>query len=238
MMCSALRLTFVPRLSTAATDEFLKLSELLADIVLTDQPDVRMCPWEDKAHRLSSSAIYKSVVFNGAGCEYYKFIWENCASSRVKFFGWLLVQNRIQTKENLLKKHCVDSDLFELCGTQVETVSHLIAGCPFAAGFWQRIGINLSEEAVSSLWQVQSPVTMPAAHFNAFLLLCCWRLWNYRHDVVFRSMPLCYARLFAKCREDAELLSCRLSRADRHVAQTWASMFPSQPSSVPNSNDM
>ncbi|TVU48844.1 hypothetical protein EJB05_00123, partial [Eragrostis curvula] len=81
--------------------------------------------------------------------------------------------NTIQTKENLLKKHCVDSDLCELCGTQVETASHLIAGCPFAADFWQRIGINLSEEAVSSLRQVQSPVTMPAAHFNAFLLLCC-----------------------------------------------------------------
>jgi hypothetical protein len=55
------------------------------------------------AHKLNSSTVYQAVVTNGQGCE-YKFIWENHASPKVKFFGWLLVQNRIQTKENLLKK--------------------------------------------------------------------------------------------------------------------------------------
>ncbi|TVT98766.1 hypothetical protein EJB05_55904, partial [Eragrostis curvula] len=173
-MAVPLRAAFAPHLSTVATEEYTKLTEMLATIQLTNDPDVWRCPWEDKAHRLSSSKIYKSVVSNGEGCEYYKFIWENRAPSRVKFFGWLLVQNRIQTKENLLKKHCVDSDTCEICGAHIESSAHLIAGCTFSSGFWHRLGIALGEDDVSTLWQVQPPHGVPSLHFNAFILLCCW----------------------------------------------------------------
>ncbi|GJN10304.1 hypothetical protein PR202_ga28387 [Eleusine coracana subsp. coracana] len=211
---------------------------MLADFSLTIEPDHRRCPWEDEAHRLSSLVIYKSVVSSDSGCGYYKFVWENCAPPRVKFFGWLLVQNQIQTKNYLLKKNCVDSDLCELCNTYVESVAHLIAGCEFAAGFWRRLGITLTEGDVSQLWEVQPLAALPRAHFNALLLLCCWRLWKHRHDVVFRSMPPCYARLLVGCRKDAELWSCRLPQADRYVTHAWVSLFSSQPPYVSIISDM
>ena len=116
VLVADLRSTFVPRLSSVATEEFTQLSTVLAEISLTNAQDVRRCPWEDKAHRLSSSMIYKSIIAVGGSCDYYKFIWENRAPPKVKFFGWLLVQDRIQIRENLLKKNCIDSDLCELCG--------------------------------------------------------------------------------------------------------------------------
>ncbi|KAK3166309.1 hypothetical protein QOZ80_1AG0044170 [Eleusine coracana subsp. coracana] len=144
----------------------------------------------------------------------------------------------MQTKENLLKKHSVDSDVCELCCAHTESSAYLIAGCPFSIGFWSPIGVPISEDDVSRLWGVRAPPGVPALHFNMFLLLCCWRLWKHRHDVVFRSLPPCYNRLFAGCREDVELWSCRLPRADRHVALIWASMFPFQPPAVNISNDM
>lgn len=77
-----------------------------------------------------------SVISNGVGCDYYKFIWGNHAPPRVKFFGWLLVQNRIQSKENLLKKHCVESGLSELCGTHVESAAQLIARAQMPVRCW------------------------------------------------------------------------------------------------------
>ncbi|GJN35428.1 hypothetical protein PR202_gb24205 [Eleusine coracana subsp. coracana] len=173
--------------------------------------------------------VYKSVISEGGSCEYYKFIWENRAPPKVKFFGWLLVQDRIQTRQNLLKKHCIDSESCELCSTQVESSVHLIARCAFAAGFWRWIGVQIGEEDVSALWRVHVPHSIPAAHSNAFLLLCCWRLWKHRHDVVFRLLPPSSARLFAGCREDAELWTCRLPHSDRHVAQAWTLLLSSPP---------
>ena len=150
----------------------------------------------------------------------------------MKFFGWLMVQNRIQTRENMLKKNCLDNDSCEVCGSGVESAAHLIAGCPFSAGFWSQVGIELDEDDVASLWNVRPPAHISTTHFNAFLLLCCWRLWKHRHDVVFRSLSSCYSRLFAGCREDAKLWACRLPRSDRCVALAWASVFPSPSSAV------
>jgi hypothetical protein len=106
-MSSPLRHAFVPRFSAVAAEEYVALSSLVADVALTDDVDVRRCPWEDAADKLSSSALYRAVVSTGVGCDFYKFIWESCPPPpppKVKFFGWLLVQNRIQTKENLIKK--------------------------------------------------------------------------------------------------------------------------------------
>ncbi|GJN36544.1 hypothetical protein PR202_gb25416 [Eleusine coracana subsp. coracana] len=64
IMATTMRAAFAPRLSTVATEEFVKLTEMLATIQLTDDPDVRRCPWEDKARRLILSKIYKLVVSN------------------------------------------------------------------------------------------------------------------------------------------------------------------------------
>jgi hypothetical protein len=219
--------------------EFDALSTLLRDVVLTTEADVRRCPWEDAAQKLSSAALYKMVAASGIECEYYKFIWENYAPPKVKFFGWLLVQNRIQTKENLLKKHCLDSDTCEVCDSgATESAAHLIAGCSFSSGFWQRVGIEVEEDDVANLWRVRRPPHLPAAHFNALLLLCCWRLWKHRHDVAFRSLPPCYNRLFAGCREDAELWAHRLPVVDRNVTLAWVSMFSSPAPAVTLVTDM
>jgi hypothetical protein len=188
---------------------FDALSSILKDIVLSDEADIRICLWEDKARKLSSSALYKTVIATGAYCDYHKFIWENRAPPKLKFFGWLLVQNRkqnrIQMKERLLKKHCLNSDSCVICNSGIESSTHLIAGCPFSTGFWARIGVELDEDDVATLSQVRPPVHLPPTHFNAFLLLCCWRLWKHRHDVVFRSLPPCYDRLLVRCREDDNL---------------------------------
>jgi hypothetical protein len=55
------------------------LEALLAGVSLSATSDLRLCPWEDMAHKLNSSTVYQAVVTNGQGCEYYKFIWENSA---------------------------------------------------------------------------------------------------------------------------------------------------------------
>jgi len=68
----------------------------------------------------------------------HKFVWRNFAPPRVRFFGWLLVQNRIQSRDNLKKKTIVEDACCELCGEREETVDHIVSGCPFTASFWSR----------------------------------------------------------------------------------------------------
>jgi hypothetical protein len=115
-MSAPLRSAFFTRLTAVVRAELANLTTLLEVVHFTGEPDIRGCPWQDAAGKLSSTALYTTVIASGHTCAFYKFVWENCAPPKVKFFGWLLVQDRAQTKANLLKKHCIDSDTCDVCG--------------------------------------------------------------------------------------------------------------------------
>jgi hypothetical protein len=66
-------LAFALRLSSVASTELASLTDLLGDVVLTNDADVRRCPWEDAASKLSSAALYKMVTVSEVECVYYKF---------------------------------------------------------------------------------------------------------------------------------------------------------------------
>uniref|UniRef100_A0A804PIH5 Uncharacterized protein n=1 Tax=Zea mays TaxID=4577 RepID=A0A804PIH5_MAIZE len=66
VLSTALRLAFVPCLSTVAARELEQLEALLDGVSLSATPDLRLCPWEDMAHKLNSSTVYQDVVTNGA----------------------------------------------------------------------------------------------------------------------------------------------------------------------------
>jgi hypothetical protein len=87
---------------------------------------------------------------NGVVCEYYKFVWESCTPPKVKFLGWLLLQDRIQTKKNLLKKHCIDNDTCEVCGLgmRVPPILLLVAPSPLASG------VTLASTSLKTMWPV------------------------------------------------------------------------------------
>jgi hypothetical protein len=171
VLSSLLWHAFIPRFTIVVVEEFATLSRLMASVVLSTEADVRQCPWEDGAQKLSSSKLYGVVVSTGAGCKYYKFIWENCAPLEVKFFRWLLVQNQIQTKDNLVKNSCLDNDACEICGSATDSVAHLIASCTFSSGFWSYIGVDLTEDDVVNLWSVLPQVHLPTNHFNVFVIM-------------------------------------------------------------------
>jgi hypothetical protein len=48
-------------------------------------------------------------------------------------------------------------------GVETETAAHLIAGCSFATGFWQQVGIDLREADAGGLWNVSPPAHVPTA---------------------------------------------------------------------------
>ena len=93
----------------------------------------------------------------------------------------------IQCRANLLRKKIVDDATCELCAEAAETVDHLLLHYPFAASFWQRLGIQMeSDAAACNLLHLPKPENLPAAHFDTFVLLCCWHLWKRRNGIVFR----------------------------------------------------
>ena len=152
--------------------------------------------------------------------------WRSCAPPRVQFFAWLLMHGRLQSKSNLFSKKIVADPTCDLCHSSPETAEHLIFQCPFAASFWLHLGFSICPDAsICDLRSLGRPASLPSAHFDTFVLLCCWQLWKRRNGIVFRQEDMPLAHLLQMCKLEARAWSCRLPRDDAVVSDQWCSVF-------------
>lgn len=133
------------RLTGHAAAELSHLEGLLQEVNLEETPDQRASFFEDNSHRLLSGIIFSGIIYCASmrgdhACPSYNFVWRNFAPPRVKFFGWLLAQNRIQCRTSLLRKNILEDARCEVCGQEDETADHIISGCSFVCSFWMHIG--------------------------------------------------------------------------------------------------
>ena len=144
----------------------------------------------------------------------------------MQFFGWLLVQDRIQCRTNLLTKNIVEDATCELCHLEDEDSNHIVFSCPIARSFWSAIGVQLSPDAsVQTLWDTRWSADTPQEHRACLALLCCWNLWKHRNAVVFRQEPQSLQRLLQTCREDARLWRHRIPTGGEEVASAWCNQL-------------
>ncbi|CAN6338995.1 unnamed protein product [Urochloa humidicola] len=216
----------VPRLTHQAAKELEELEEVISFTSLNSNPDVRTSFYIGNRQQLSTSQLYRFSTSSGSECAMYKFIWRSYAPPRVKFFAWLLVQDRLQCKANLLRKNIVDTALCELCNEEDEDANHLISGCSFAKQFWSRMGWSSTDlPQATTLWETKTPAQVPDQLQSTFLILCCWHLWKHRHDVVFRGTTPSHARLQLQCRAACRLWQCRLPPALTSIVDQWCTIL-------------
>jgi len=90
----------------------------------------------------TSLVTLKSLGYsNGSGIQ--------AAITNTNFFFWLLLKNRLSTRNILRHKTMVlDSYECEMCSSGVEeTLEHLFVRCPFATACWSLINIHASLQA-------------------------------------------------------------------------------------------
>ena len=144
---------------------------------------------------------------------------------RVKFFMWLLVQDRVQTRSNLLKKNIISDATCELCHAVVETAEHLIFHCPIADYLWRSVGMVHPPSHIQQLPELRRPENVPARHFPVFIALCCWNIWKHRNRVIFDKAPPSLQQLRNNCSEDSRLWAWRLPTSDADFVSSWCSVL-------------
>lgn len=80
--------------------------------------------------RFSVKSVYNALTVNDSGPHHRK-IWKGKVPAKIKIFLWLLMNNAVLTKDNLLKRKWVGSPICYFC-TQEESVSHLFFQCSTA----------------------------------------------------------------------------------------------------------
>ncbi|KAK1667451.1 hypothetical protein QYE76_055610 [Lolium multiflorum] len=196
--------------------EALRLSELPDSRVLT------MCA--KRTGELAVGVLYKLMQFGGVDVPFADFVWGGFAPSKAKFFAWLLVQSRIQSRAALFKKHVLSEEeaLCPICESERETVMHLIFACPFVRRFWDAIGWSFPVDAdVRRLFSYDTPAPRGSKATSTLTILLCWNIWKHRNGVAFRGERASLPRLLSMCREEAALWELRAPAALHDEAVAW-----------------
>jgi hypothetical protein len=76
----------------------------------------------------------------------YKFLWKSKLPQKIKIFIWLVVRNKILTKDNLKKRNRKGSQECCFCGGD-ESINHLFFHYPITRYVWRviQVALNLVE---------------------------------------------------------------------------------------------
>jgi hypothetical protein len=95
-----------------------------------------------KPGRYPTKKVYLAITKPPTAPAPYKWIWKSCCLPKQKFFFWVLVQDRLNTKELMRRKNFfVESKYCVLCDEQIEeSMFHLFFSCDFSQNFWWKLG--------------------------------------------------------------------------------------------------
>jgi hypothetical protein len=86
-------------LSTEADVQFQHMQNMLQSVNLNQTPDQWLYQWG--SNLFSSSKAYRLLIGNIPVHQVYKWLWKSSCQNKRKFFFWLLLKDRLSTRELL-----------------------------------------------------------------------------------------------------------------------------------------
>jgi hypothetical protein len=113
----------------------------------------------EKNRRFSVKSVYNSLTSLDEG-SYHKLIWEGKVPAKIKIFMWLMINNAILTKDNLLNRKWKGNPECYFCSCP-ESIPHLFFQCSVAKSVWTVIAMCFgAKESRSMLEMVREMVTI------------------------------------------------------------------------------
>jgi hypothetical protein len=206
----SLNLHLRPRLSTVAA-ELRSLRELVSVVNLVAGTDERIMIWGEQSDSFFGAA-YRALTSTGFLDANGARIWATKVPTKLKFFAWLLCNDRLPTRANLLHKNilCEEEAVCPRGCAVIETATHIFFECPATALVWASLQIGHEDARVTDPWGCTYPPHLLAPVSDDFLLIVVWRVWHSRNDMVFRSQGASAVATLRLIVSDLDLWSHRL----------------------------
>jgi hypothetical protein len=179
-------------LSAQAFDEFNQVREIVLSQNLNPEgKDVWKTRWKDGVY--TASKYYHYMFRDQNASPILARIWKSKCILRIKFFAWLLINDRLNTRDMLRRRQCNVTNVYDcvLCPTHaVEYWMHLFFYCNFSQRIWNYLQISWGNGAImeSILFQARREFDKP--FFFEFVILACWHIWKQINGAIFeRVMP-------------------------------------------------
>jgi zinc-binding in reverse transcriptase len=123
--------------SIAMRHEKSQLLSILQNLRFTQSDDLAVWVWEPTG-LYTIKSLYTFLCFGGVKTYLSKSVWSLKIPLKHKLFLWMLLNNKILTKDNLCKRNWTGDITCVFCSAP-ESVDHLFFKCPFISTFWKHV---------------------------------------------------------------------------------------------------
>lgn len=126
-------LSFRRSLGPSEAAEWLELSALIANVILSLSPDVTS--WKlDPSGLFSTKSLYDRLA-TGEGQDELKALWKAKLPPKIKVFLWQLIRGRLPSGDQVQKRNGPGDGICPLCGV-AEDLNHILFYCVSAQFMW------------------------------------------------------------------------------------------------------
>jgi hypothetical protein len=124
-------------LSMIVVEQCNALIAIIQSVIPTEQLHLDVWSFLGHSGKIPTRKAYFQVIKPESAPPPFKWIWKSCCLPKHKFFFWVLLQDRLNTKELLARKNFhIDSKYCVLCDEQIqESMIHLFFECDFSQTF-------------------------------------------------------------------------------------------------------
>ena len=191
----------------ARSEEQLQLQTYLTTLQLNGEPDYY--EWElgvPTASRYSTGETYNYLRPQRPRVRWVDVVWTKRGIPRHNFHLWLVLQDRIPTRDRLISWGLQVSPSCLLCNTANESRDHLFQDCSFSFNLWTQLARKLRLSPLRN-WDATlgQMIALPKGKPPTLLSYLAWQamiywLWNERnarlHSNTFRSVDTIYTTIY------------------------------------------
>lgn len=155
-------------------------------------------------------------------------MWKSCCKSRKKFFFWLVLRDRINTR-NLLRRKNIHLDDYNCVWCDrgcEEALMHLFFECPFSQGCWRslQIGWNLPLPPDGMLMDARS--NFNSKIFREILIIGCWALRCHRNAIIFDNADRSFSWWKLTFKEELNQVGLRAKPSTKDLLANFVCSLP------------
>lgn len=162
---------------------------------------------------------------------WHKAIWISRAIPRHSFHAWLVIQNRLPTRDRLISWGLQTVDRCLLCNLNPESRDHLFLSCNYSTDLWNIIATRLQIRFVTT-WQdtLDQMLSLPSPVYQRNLTLQAWQstlywLWAERnarlHSNTFRSVDQLFKLIDRQLRNKLQSFREENPARSSFMMQSW-----------------
>jgi hypothetical protein len=188
LLLTDINVLFERPLSQQAATELVDLQALIQGVVLQpDGKDEWKTIWKDGTY--SAKRFYQHS-FRGFTCsKVYGWIWKSQCLLKIKVFAWLLISDRLNTKDMIKRRHWNVTDEYHcvLCPAHCyEDRIHLFFECVFSMRVWNYLQIDWSVGDTIEEKFIHARKEFGKPFFTEVVILAAWHIWKQRNGLIFQ----------------------------------------------------